>query len=264
MHIFKYIKISIFLLTTLLSVQWSHAQEKIFHPETHEIGLRMTTLSLYNGGQLYYVSPSNSSEQAIGFEAYGLKKIKHQNFLRVGLGYSLTNRRYDYARYDGGNKDVNTGHATAHLLTYEFAFGHEFAASATPFLDRFRLRAGISLAGSSNLVSKDEYTNEVYDPTGSNLLTEETRTTKTTGGQNARLSVFGQLGFRITKGLFVGLECRVGPNISYGRRKSTSVYTTNSFSQGGSNTSNEISVGGATLDWRKSFGGPVLLLGIAF
>lgn len=252
------IAFSCFLIFNLVDQQLL-AQDTLHHPEKMEVGLRMTNLNLARSSY----GPSTQGTQKVGFELFALKSNARNNFHRVGIGYTRDASKSTSENVSNSEQQHTENRSDGHLLTYELGWGHLFKRSIVPFWDRFRLQAGISFAGISTMRQTTHYELLQLDSAGA-FAYSQTLDQSSRGNNVLRLAAFGQLGFRLYKGCFLGGEWRVGPSLTLGRvyAKQTTVTTTptqtNSATQE-SNNSYEFK-----FDWRRSIGGPTLFVSFAF
>jgi hypothetical protein len=241
------------------------AQDSLFHAELKEIGLRINQINTSNSMDQFENREVNRSLQDIGLEMYGSKSIGKHNFVRLGLGYNLSHDHTinTFPVLPTATTTIETNDTKRHGVTYEIGIGHEFKRSSASFWERFRLRAGVSLSGNSGLFEKRHFTRET---TSATAVVQSSQTTypRNGFGINLNLNAFGQLGFRIHKGFFVGLEFAAGPNLNLGRAVSKQYFYTNVPSIGTIQVLNRVASNHLILDWRRILGGPKLLMSIAF
>ncbi len=241
------------------------AQDSLFHTELKEIGLRINQINTSNSVDQFENQESRRQLQNIGLELYGTKSIGHHNFVRLGLGYNLSHDQgiRSFTELSTATTTIETNDTKRHRVTYEIGIGHEFKRSSASFWERFRLRAGVSLSGNSGLFEIRHFSRET---TSATAVVQSSQTTypRNGFGINLNLNAFGQLGFRIHKGFFVGLEFAAGPNLNLGRAVSKQYVYTNVPSLGTIQVLNRVAYNQLVFDWSRILGGPKLLMSIAF
>ncbi len=241
----------------------SKAQEPIFHPETMEIGLRITDFKLTRGVADVNQGTQRASYQGIGWELYGSKFISHHNFVRLGVGFSMVDAYRNFRIENDILYSLFTDESASRTLSYEIGFGHEFAKIQEPLLERFRFRAGATVTGSTSLLDKSGFSNTVYDST--NAVTQWRIVNKTkTGGQDLFLGLFAQAAMRVHKGFFVGVEWRVGPNLEFGGGKTKDESTDYTATNGTEYDSVTRTEGGLGLSWGHKLAAPNVFMSLAF
>lgn len=147
---------------------------------------------------------------------FAIREISHHNFLRLsfGIGHSSD----DHYRMDGieGGALVQTYRLAATSLGTEFAFGHDVVPFSSPGWDRIRFRLGLGMR--HEIVIFDQQTSQSVATDSTGAVTEQNEETYLKKGeQSLQLKAFGQVGFRVFKGLFLGLEWSTGPSLEFGR-----------------------------------------------
>lgn len=184
------------------------AQEPTYHPWRWEIGLRTTNFNEYF--QLSDGYFRLHDRKGRGVEVFLLDRRPNRTFSRLAIGIcTQSSDKIDWSQSLIAQPQYSEQNFRAFAASFEAGYGVELPMISRKFLDRFRVRTGLSLS----IQAMKSLSYRLFQ---SNADTYAYSHIDLGGGSLWRGKVFLQTEFRIVKGIFAGLEWGFGPSLSVG------------------------------------------------
>jgi hypothetical protein len=143
-------------------------------------------------------------------EGYAIRYGNRHSFIRLSLGLSSDSQWSRLVTASPALDRVSETDDQEQTITTSISHGWELK----PVPRRLHVRAGFSLAHRLQVHASHHVNSMAADSSGNTTL--EDYTNRQVGMQELQLKVFGQVNFRLWKGLWVGLEWQLGPSKRFG------------------------------------------------